>query len=416
MVDLQSALRSISGGIDYGYGLLQGVRFGRHELVGVLADMDRTGLDAIESQMGFLEEARNDLESIDVPITWLHGRHDAWMDVERVRDVLSCGKTENRRLLEVPTGHQLRSSRDALQTFQLIAEETSEIALGRRLAGALPPLRELERRRSAELARISTPRIDLRRFWTDYLLGRDRRLGMQLLTATSAYREFMAAQVEGLAIQPGDAVVDLGAGTGDLPLHLAASGELAPGVAIDEVDFVGEALRRGADRLAEAAPACALDVRRIVADLDVGRSERFALESERYHAVLASLLISYLAHPEVFLREVFRVLRPGGRLVLSSMRRDADVSKLYVEGLAEFKTPSERARLGPGAAEHFDDLTRSFLNDASRILDMEERGRFRFWDPQELSDLVANAGFSHIATQLVFGDPPQAVVLSARRP
>ena len=46
------------------------------------------------------------------------------------------------------------------------------------------------------------------------------------------------------------------------------------------------------------------DVRRIVADLDVGRSERFALESERYHAVLASLLISYLAHPAWFDLEI----------------------------------------------------------------------------------------------------------------
>ena len=68
MVDLQSSLRAISGGVDYGYGLLQGVRFGRHELVGVVADMDHTGLDAIEHKLGFLEESRRDFAVIAVPV------------------------------------------------------------------------------------------------------------------------------------------------------------------------------------------------------------------------------------------------------------------------------------------------------------------------------------------------------------
>src|SRR5258705_6347526 len=84
MADLQSALRTISGGIDYGSGLLQGMRFGKHELAGVNADMDYTGLDAIRNGIGFLEDARRDMSRIGIPITWIHGRYDAWMDLARV--------------------------------------------------------------------------------------------------------------------------------------------------------------------------------------------------------------------------------------------------------------------------------------------------------------------------------------------
>ena len=135
MADLQSALKTISGGIDYGNGLLQGVRFGKHELVGVVADMDHTGLDAIRNGIGFLEDARREMSRIEIPITWIHGRYDAWMDLDRVVESMSCGRTDNRRIIEVPTGHQLRSGQKALETFQLIAEEVSEMALGLGSAG-----------------------------------------------------------------------------------------------------------------------------------------------------------------------------------------------------------------------------------------------------------------------------------------
>ena len=35
------------------------------------------------------------------------GLHDAWMDRSRIEDVLSVGDARERRILDVPTGHQL---------------------------------------------------------------------------------------------------------------------------------------------------------------------------------------------------------------------------------------------------------------------------------------------------------------------
>ena len=125
------------------------------------------------------------------------------------------------------------------------------MALGRRLRGAIPALPALERRRAAERARIPRRPVDLRAFWRDYLLGRDGRLGMQLLTATGAYRNFMERQTRLLSLQAGDRVADLGSGTGDFPIGLARQPAGPGGLHVDEVDYVAEALARGAERFAE---------------------------------------------------------------------------------------------------------------------------------------------------------------------
>jgi len=415
MVDLQSSLRTISGGIDYAYGLVRGVRFGRHELVGVVSDMDHTGLDAIEHRMVFLEDARREMERIRVPVTWIHGKHDAWMDLERVRTVLSSGDWKNRRLIEVPTGHQLRTSREALATFELLAEEVSAMALGRRLSASLPPLAQLARRTEAERERRPRVSVDRRSFWGDYLLGRDRRLGMQLLTATAAYRNFMEAQVRALRIRPGERIADLGAGTGEFPLHLVRHEGLPADIKIDEVDYVSEALLRGEDRLKHHMRSGELSIARVIANLDASKSTSIPFSDEKYDCVLASLVISYLDSPTAFLEEVHRILKPGGRLVLSTLRPDADISKLFVDGLAELKPSGNRKNLGHISDTEFEDLTRDFLNDASKILDLEEAGQFRFWAPEELCELVASAGFSSTSARLALGEPEQAVVLTAIR-
>jgi len=119
--DPQSLIRGLSGGVDYLAGYERGRRYGRREIQGLLLDIDRAARDAIENRLAFLDDARNDLARINIPITWIHGKYDAWLDVERARDILSVGKTRERRLIEIPTGHQLRTSREAFEVFQLIA-------------------------------------------------------------------------------------------------------------------------------------------------------------------------------------------------------------------------------------------------------------------------------------------------------
>jgi hypothetical protein len=59
--------------------------------------------------------------------------------------------------------------------------------------------------------------------------------------------------------------------------------------------------------------------------------------------------------------------------------------------------------------------SRDFLNDATRLLDLEEMGVFEFRDATEIARMLEATGFLVEKTWSSFGDPPQAVVLAARR-
>jgi ubiquinone/menaquinone biosynthesis C-methylase UbiE len=414
--DLQAMMRVISGGVDYLGGVERGVEFGFQDILGLLVDVDTSSRDALAHDMAFLEDARRDFAAIRVPVTWIHGRYDAWMDLERIRHVLSFGDVSQRRLIEVPTGHQLKTSREALAAFQLIAREASRMAVGRELAPRLPDLVELGRRREAERSRLPRAQVDVQGFWQRYLVGSEGNLGMELLTATSTYRRFVDAHIARLGLREGERVVDLGAGTGSFPRQLAESAESARDLDVVEVDYVHAALLRMRARLAQAEPPVGLRVRCVECDLDPRGAERgVALATGCADAVVAVLLLNYLRHPEQLLREAHRVLRPGGRLVLSSLKRDADISKICVEGVRELRSGLARDAFGAEGERVLDDSIRTFMSDAARLLDLEEQGLFQFWDPEELRALVEGAGFrvSELAPGL--GEPAQALVLRAER-
>ncbi len=411
MVDLQSGLKSVSGGVDYAFGLRRGVRFGLHELVGVVADMDLTGSDALEHNLVSFEDARRDMERITVPITWIHGRHDAWMELDRARELLSAGATTGRRLLEVPTGHQLRTSREAMETFQLVARETSRMVAGDELEPVLPSAADIESRRSAERARLDSQTVSLVAFWSDYLLGRDRTVGIELMTATSAYRTLMDRQIELLGLRGGDRVLDVGAGTGGFPLQLARTARTTS-LQVVELDFVRDALARGQARL--SALRSSVQSCPVVADLSGESAISIPLGDCSADAMLASLFLSYIGDPERFLAEARRVLRPGAPLVISCLRRDADISRIYVDGVKEVLS-ADRSSIGTDDDTSYASLQRQFLNDAAKILDLEEAGTFRFYEGPELGSLVRRAGFSRVSFESCFGSPHQAVVVKATR-
>jgi SAM-dependent methyltransferase len=184
---------------------------------------------------------------------------------------------------------------------------------------------------------------------------------------------------------------------------------------VDAVDFVREALERAEARIAALESRHKLRFTQILSDFDPASLEPLPFEAECYDAVLASLVISYVSDPRVLLERIRPSLRRGGRLVLSTLRRDADISRLHVEGLAELRAGLARQKFGEAAALQVDEMARSFLNDASQILDLEEQGTFRFWDLDELCALVRSAGFRVDSCFYAFGEPPQAAVLVAHR-
>jgi ubiquinone/menaquinone biosynthesis C-methylase UbiE len=410
--DLLSGLRVLSGGQDYIGGFERGVRFGFQRVLGIETDADLVCKDALQHQLAHLEDARRQMAKISVPITWLQGRHDAWIDPEKVREILSCGDSSRRRLIEVPTGHQLRTSKEALDVFQLIASEIGRFTTGKPLVPEAPDLADLELRRSAERERLPKPSVELDEFWRQYLLGRGEMPGMELLTSTAPYREMMRKQVSALALQPGDRIVDLGSGIGTFSLELADDPQLPDGIRVHEIDFLHTALSYSRSRMARqtAGPT----VGYVQSNLEFDSPDaRIPVRDGAYDAALMSLVVNYVQNPKRLLSDAHRVLRDGGRFVLSALRPDTDISKIYVEAANEVR----RAKAG-GEFEHLsfewlDAALSSCLSEAARLVDLEEQGLFHFWESEELADFVRDAGFHNVKIEMSFGNPPQAILISA---
>ena len=119
--------------------------------------------------------------------------------------------------------------------------------------------------------------------------------------------------LDALALAPDDVVLDVGCGPG------AAVRDASPIVArVVGIDLSPEMIRRAQ----EASPGLA-NVEFRVAD-----SENIPFEDAEFTAVLCSTSFHHYPHPQIAVREMARVLRPGGRLVLADASADLPAARV----------------------------------------------------------------------------------------
>jgi SAM-dependent methyltransferase len=131
------------------------------------------------------------------------------------------------------------------------------------------------------------------------------------------------APVGFLELQPGETVLDLGSGPG-LDALLAAQ-KVGPDGRVIGIDMTPDMLER-ARQAAGQAGAGNVEFRE-------GRLEELPLPDASVDAVTSNCVINLVPDKSVVFREVFRVLRPGGRLVISDIILDGELPEMVARDL-----------------------------------------------------------------------------------
>jgi len=153
-----------------------------------------------------------------------------------------------------------------------------------------------------------------------------------------------AALLAGAALRPGERVLDLACGTG--LVTLAAARAVAPSGHALGTDLSGEMVALAAQRAQQQG----------VSNIGFTRmdAEQLAVADDSVDVVLCSLGLMYVPEPQQVLSEARRVLRPGGRLMVSVWGERARCGWAGLFGIVDAEVSSEVCplffRLGhPGA-------------------------------------------------------------------
>jgi 2-polyprenyl-3-methyl-5-hydroxy-6-metoxy-1,4-benzoquinol methylase len=156
--------------------------------------------------------------------------------------------------------------------------------------------------------------------------------------------------------------------------------------------------------------------RRVTADFRQGSLEAIPFADGEFDLVLCSQVIEHVPHPEVAVAELGRVLRPGGRLIISTDNarnyvtktinapRTAAVRALHLRGA--------RGRIESPATAYTRGSFRALLEGGDFVVERVETFRFHLMWPLDVRPLTRalNALESHVHTG--FGD---ILVVVARR-
>ena len=131
-----------------------------------------------------------------------------------------------------------------------------------------------------------------------------------------------------LAVKPKDRVLDVGCGTGELLARLAAR---YPDATLAGVDPVPAMLEVARTKLSDKV------------DLRVGWADELPWPNNSFDVIVSCNMFHYITHPVAAVREMERVVRPGGRIVITDWCDDylaCRLCTLYLRlrSKAHFKT------------------------------------------------------------------------------
>ena len=404
-------------------GHLAGKRWGVTDILGVDIDFDNFLSSAVAERMHDLASTREDLQRVRARVSFFSAERDTWVSLAEVQQLLA-GRAD-------AICHPIPGAMHELRENPVVAQQAFNdmvaacVTHARGIPAEQLVLQPAEKRLVLRQNRVERDRMRdsvkgaeaERDFWSGYLQK------YRTVQNIEDYREYVALVGHLLGeIKPGEVLLDAGCGNGlfgfwVLRTLLEQAREAEPPPVYLGLDLTTEGLRQAM----ALHTGYALDHTRTTGseargflsllfgntDLDTwGMPERELMDElcfadGTFDKVCLSLVLSYLNRPSAVLTELHRVLRPGGRIVVSSMKPFCDMSEIYRDYMDQQITDAE---LEDG---------RNLLRAAGKIRLKEEQGFYTFYSCEELSELLTAAGFRRCFGQMSFGN--QAAVVVAER-
>jgi demethylmenaquinone methyltransferase / 2-methoxy-6-polyprenyl-1,4-benzoquinol methylase len=192
---------------------------------------------------------------------------------------------------------------------------------------------------------------------------------MNDLMSLGLHRAWKAFTVLAADLRPGQAVLDIAGGTGDLARAFAR--KVGPGGLVVHTDINAAMLGVGRNRLLDAG---------VVLPTVVCDAEKLPFESESFDRVSVGFGLRNMTHKDLALAEMHRVLKPGGKLLVLEFSRVAPpLEKAY--DWYSFNILPRLGRLVAG-----DEASYRYLAESIRMHPGQE----------ELKALMKKAGFGHV--------------------
>lgn len=246
----RSSFNIITGGIDIIDNARNGIQNGLSGVLGHILDLDTIAKDLIDNRYAYLADARHDMSRISIPVSWIYGRYDRWVVDREILDLMSVRAKGRRDVIEIPTGHNLRSSEDALLTFKILTRMIYRHLHHRNIRPVDPDRNSLINLITSERERLyQHDDVNIREYWKDYLIGENRNsIGYDFYRNFDEFREFLSVQGSLLDLKNGEIMADMGCGTGifmeRMLLDRAEQGVDLSRARLVQVDLVSEALVR----------------------------------------------------------------------------------------------------------------------------------------------------------------------------
>jgi ubiquinone/menaquinone biosynthesis C-methylase UbiE len=137
----------------------------------------------------------------------------------------------------------------------------------------------------------------------------------------------------------------------------------------------------------------------VLADLD----SKLPFLDNYFDKIVCNLVLSYVRHPQKTLDELYRILAPGGTLVITTLKPYADLSAVYRNFLAQADTPEEVAE------------ARNLLANAGLIRARESEGHFKFFGEIELMGMMLELGATHPVVSRSFANQANVAAMIKNR-